>query len=272
MEAANFTAHNIELPGGNWTIGANEPVLADFSQTKAVVRFLKSQFPDPKNTQVVDLGCLEGGYAVEFARNGFQSLGVEVRQSNFENCQFVQKSLGLDNLRFVRDDVRNLATHGPFDATFCCGLFYHLDEPASFLKLLASQTKKVLILQTHYARAFDPLYDQKPLQLAARSADRFGIDFSRHNYRLSKLVKHDGVRGRWFGEFQEETSESRQEKLKWASWKNPKSFWIVKEDLIEAMRSAGFQTVMEQFDHVVDVRTDNLQSRHDRSLFIGIKS
>jgi hypothetical protein len=42
--------------------------------------------------RIADLGCLEGGYAVEFTRMGFSEVvGIEVRKSNFANCMFVKE-------------------------------------------------------------------------------------------------------------------------------------------------------------------------------------
>jgi hypothetical protein len=42
-------------------------------------------FPDGlRGKRIADLGCLEGGYAVEFARLGMNATGIEVRDSNFQ--------------------------------------------------------------------------------------------------------------------------------------------------------------------------------------------
>ncbi len=267
-----FTAHNVQLPDGSRTLGSQAELLSESPQTRAIVGVLKTFFPTPSQTTVADLGCLEGGYALEFARNGFQATGIEVRQSNVDNCLYLKEQTGLENLNFIQDDVRNLAQHGPFDSIFCCGLFYHLDKPFEFLNLLVQQTRKLLILQTHYARAWDPLYDLAPLQVAARVLRKLGRPIPRTNYRLSRLDVHEGIRGRWFPEFKKELPRNEQEKLKWASWENPKSFWMVKEDLLHAIKEAGFAHVFEQFDHVRDPRANTLASQHDRGLFIGVKA
>ena len=66
--------------------------------------------------RIADLGCLEGGSTVEFARLGFQSLGIDVREPNIEACRYVQSKTALPNLTFARDDVWNIANYGSFDA------------------------------------------------------------------------------------------------------------------------------------------------------------
>jgi len=65
--------------------------MQDLPLMKFSRQFLRLTFPAGiAGKRLVDLGCLEGGYAVEFARDGFDTLGIEVRQSNFKNCQRVK--------------------------------------------------------------------------------------------------------------------------------------------------------------------------------------
>src|ERR1700712_2944833 len=58
--------------------------------------------------RVLDLACLEGHYAIEFALHGAEVLGIEGRAASVAKCEFVQRNLGLERARFVQDDVRNL--------------------------------------------------------------------------------------------------------------------------------------------------------------------
>jgi SAM-dependent methyltransferase len=125
--SVTFTAHNIRLDSGVETKPELGFLLADHPWCVSAKRILETVFPSDKSrVRVADLGCLEGGYAVEFARMGFQVLGVEVRESNMAACRHVQSGLNLPNLQFVQDNAWNVAKHGPFDAIFCCGLLYQL--------------------------------------------------------------------------------------------------------------------------------------------------
>lgn len=145
-----FTAHNIALPDGSQTLpGAS--LTAGGGICQAALRTL-GLFLEPGGT-VADLGCLEGGYAVAFARAGYQVTGIEARAASHARCQQVADAVALPNLRFIRDDARNLADYGGFDAVFCCGLLYHLDEPDAFLRMLGKVTRRVLIVQSHYSAA-----------------------------------------------------------------------------------------------------------------------
>ena len=100
-----FTAHNIHLDDGTFTMGSPENELARHPRAESAVRFLRALFPQGcKGKRIADLGCLEGGYAVEFARMGFDTLGIEVRSNNFSNCLYVKKHLDLPNLEFAQDN------------------------------------------------------------------------------------------------------------------------------------------------------------------------
>ena len=247
---AGFTAHNIELPDGRQTAPEHE-LLAATSQLQGMLRSASALMPvtDPDTPpRVVDLGCLEGGYSVEFARHGYDALGIEARQQSFNRCEFVRRELGLANLRFAHDDVRNVAAYGPFEITFCCGLLYHMEDPAAFLELIASVTTRLLILHTHYA-TIEPQTE----------------------YPLGPLTTHEGLLGRWYQEFPPSMSKEVMEQQLWASWGNPVSFWPERKHLLQAIHKAGFPLVYEQFDWLGDIVSATYVEQHSRSLFIGVK-
>jgi methyltransferase family protein len=226
---------------------------------------------------IADLGCLEGGYTVEFARLGFQALGLDVRAANIEACRYVQSKLSLPNLKFVRDDVWNVAEYGPFDAVFCCGLFYHLDRPRAFLDVLSSVTRRLLILQTHFAEAGDSpslIHPRRLRRAVGRIVPLKNTATTTH--KLSRLTQHEGLPGRWFPEFRNERAFRDRENRRWASWGNRRSFWIQREYLLQAIRDAGFDLVMEQFDglgpSIAFEMTKGSYRTSGRSTFIAIKT
>ena len=86
-EHIEFTSHNIRLDNGSFT---KPDVRYSMDANQSFVsarRLLDTVFPGDKNHyRLADLGCLEGGFAVEFARMGFQVLGIEVREANIVYC------------------------------------------------------------------------------------------------------------------------------------------------------------------------------------------
>lgn len=249
-----FTAHNIRLDDGTLTKPDRGYSMEAYPWSVSARRILDTVFPGDKGRfRLADLGCLEGGFAVEFARMGFQVLGLEVRESNIAACRYVKANTNLPNLKFVRDDAWNIAKYGTFDAIFCCGLLYHLDRPYYFLKILSGITRRLLIVQTH-----------------------FSTQDTNDKFHLSEMTENESLRGRWYTEFATDGAFSQREGRKWAAWANRRSFWIQREYLLQALQDVGFDLVMEQFDSLGPKMAEELlhgyYRTNSRGTFIGIKT
>jgi SAM-dependent methyltransferase len=248
-----FTAHNIRLPDGTFTMPESNWTTAESPWMTSAQRVVEIVFGDRlAGRRVLDLGCLEGGYTLEFARMGMDAVGIEVRESNYANCELVREAFDLPNLSFVRDDVWNVSSQGPADVIFCCGLLYHLDRPRAFIELMASLAPKVIIMNTHYA----------PVEPSP-------------TFTLSDIVEHEGLPGRWYQEHAE-TDPSVLETFKWTSWSNQQSFWLTKPAILTALHDAGFDAVFEQYDWLGDdltaSMTDGYYVTHSRAQFVAIRS
>jgi len=255
MNANNFTAHNIRLDDGTQTLPSAGYTMDQHPVTRAVRRLLQNVFQGRlEGKSVIDVGCLEGGYATEFARWGMCSTGLEVRETNYSNCLYVRDHVNLPTLRFIHGDANDIARYGRFDVFFVNGLLYHLDRPRIFLENVARNCNKILILHTHVAFS-------QPTEGA-------------QIYSLSEPSENEGLRGRWFSEH-EDISREDLDRLKWTSWDNKRSFWIQKEYLLQVMRDLGFDLVLEQFDcmpNIVKEMTEGYYPKIDRVMLVGIKS
>ena len=86
----SFTT-NIRLDDGSTTMQDGTEMVEDHPWFKGTERVLKALLKRPiSETSIVDLGCLNGAYATGFARLGYNVCGIEVRQSNFDACQYVK--------------------------------------------------------------------------------------------------------------------------------------------------------------------------------------
>ena len=274
--SVQFTSHNIRLDDGSYTRPNLARPIEENPWLLSSKALLTSLLPGDKSRyRLADLGCLEGGYAVEFARLGFQVLGLEVREVNLAACRHVQSRTSLPNLEFVRDDAWNLANYGRFDVVFCCGLFYHLDRPKQFLEMLAETTNRVLILQTHFAVGTPAVTSALPLGLR-RLVGKWWPRTGAETYSLSGLTTHEGLRGRWYSEFRTDASFQDRDQRRWASWDNRRSFWVQREYLLKAIQDVGFNVVLEQFDSlgpdIADAMIRGYYHRQNRGTFVGVKS
>jgi hypothetical protein len=191
--------------------------------------------------RVLDLACLEGHYAIEFALHGAQAVGIEIREANINKALFLKEQLELDRVEFYRDDVRSLSEekYGRFDVVLCAGLLYHLDSPAifDFLHQVSGVCDRLAIFETFVS--LEPV--------------------------ISQVYKGKTYWGNHYIEHQETDSAEQRYKNLWASIDNTRSFWFTKPSLCNALDHAGFTSVYVQLNPSLE--------KHplDRHTFIAIK-
>jgi 2-polyprenyl-3-methyl-5-hydroxy-6-metoxy-1,4-benzoquinol methylase len=171
--------------------------------------------------RVVDLGCLEGHYAIEFALQGCEVLGIEGRAASVAKCEFARRELGLERLRFVQDDVRSFSRerYGEFDIVLCSGLLYHLPAPDAWQLICAMHEacRGLVIIDT-----FVSLSSQAIVEIG-------GLTYHGHFYP------------------EHEAGDAPQEKAAklWASLDNARSFWFTEPSLLNLLARAGFSSVFD---------------------------
>jgi SAM-dependent methyltransferase len=215
-----WSAHNILLGEDVYTIG--QGVAGDEIKLRRVVQSVADAWRRPlAGLRVLDLACLEGLYAVEFARHGARVTGIEGRQPNIEKARFAKEALALHSLELAQDDVRNLskAKYGGFDAVLCLGILYHLDAPDvfGFIERIAEVCEGFALFDTHVSLAAEKSQVHKDRTYWGRA------------YR-----EHDPA----------STPEQRAGQL-WASLDNPESFWLTRASLCNALSHAGFTSIHE---------------------------
>ena len=213
-----WTAMSIQL---SENLNTREPPRVDTRLTRflQLARDLSSIPLD--QTRVLDLACLEGHYAVEFALHGAEVVGIEGREDNIAKARFAKEALGLDRLSFVKDDVRNLSRerYGEFDIVICSGILYHLDVPDvfHFAEQIASVCKRLLILDTNFSM------------------------------KDATSVEHKGIRyhGWFYKEHEPQASQEERLKYVWASIDNVRSYWFTRPSLYNLLSNIGFTSVTE---------------------------
>jgi SAM-dependent methyltransferase len=217
-----FTTHRIKLADDVYT--ADTGVEPDIDLRVSAVLDATGGLAGKR---VIDVGCLEGGFSVEFARHGAaEVVGVEVRKLSVRRCELVRDLLGLTNLRFVCGDVLHELARAqePFDVVLATGILYHLAHPDAALQLMRDRCSGVLLLCTHVANA----------EVASHGCSDDLVDY----------VGAGGTyRGRRYSERGLEPTEATGDGDLWASWSNETSFWPLEDDLVRMIESAGFRSI-----------------------------
>ncbi len=206
---AHDIATNPERPGPHWLLRRTIQTIADLS--------LKSW----NQLRILDLGSLEGIYALEFASHGAEVVAIEGRDSNNAHARFAAEVLECRNVEFVTDDVRNLSPekYGQFDVVFCSGILYHLTgaDACRFLASIKKVCKRLTIIDTQFGL--------KP---------EHSMCWEGHSY--SGFVFREHALG--------DTPEVKSAQ-KWSSLDNDTSFWFTKPSLLNLLRDVGFTSVFE---------------------------
>jgi 2-polyprenyl-3-methyl-5-hydroxy-6-metoxy-1,4-benzoquinol methylase len=215
-----WTAHNVRLSENVYTMG-----LEDVGSAGGVRRFMQivtDVLRKPwSDIRLLDLGCLEGLYALEAGYHGAEAIGIDARITHIIKANFAKEIIGIPTVRFAVDDVRAITEekYGLFDAILCTGLLYHLDEPDVFkvIERMAAMCTGCLIIETHI------------------SAEHcMSISYKDKTYWGKKIHEHDPS-----------STLQERERNGWASIDNPESFWLTKISLFNALSHAGFTSVYE---------------------------
>jgi 2-polyprenyl-3-methyl-5-hydroxy-6-metoxy-1,4-benzoquinol methylase len=143
--------YDIPLPHGIWTRGHEG---LPHTRLKRVLQIIADISHKPlSECRILDLGCLDGIFSIEFALHGTDVTGIEIREDNLRRAIFVKDAHQLTNVQFIRDDVRNIsaAKYGSYDVILCSGIIYHLPIPDVFYfaERIYEMTNRAAIIDTH---------------------------------------------------------------------------------------------------------------------------
>ena len=144
---------DIPLPFDIWTKGN---LRIPQTRLKRIVQVVGDLSLKPiSECRILDLGCSDGMFSIEFALQGADTIGVEIRDANIKKAIFCKEALDLQNLEFRQDDVRNVSvdSYGRFDAIICSGIFYHLPaiDAINLVKTMYEMVNRLIVLDVRVA-------------------------------------------------------------------------------------------------------------------------
>src|SRR5215211_2825493 len=238
-------SYDIPLSFDIWTRGN---LRIPHTRLKRIVQVVSDLSHKPiSECRILDLGCLDGLFSIEFALLGADTVGVEIREANIKKTIFCKEVLGLQNLDFRQDDVRNISveSYGKFDAILCSGILYHLPaiDAINLINTMYLMSNRLMVIDTHIA------------------------------LEANERVLHDSAEywGSVYREFLDDTKPEDKAKALWASADNLTSFWFTRPSLINILTKTGCSSVYECFTPAhLNFGAPGLEHQ-DRCTFIALK-
>ena len=225
-----WTAHNILLPNGITTMPGNSN--QRYLQRSYLYHHLYKTWSQPRrrlyfrSPTVLDIGCLEGGIAIHFASMGFNTVGVDIRETNLKKADFASKALGLQHkCKWICGDVCDetlWSSFGKFDLIVCGGLLYHLDG------------SNIAFVINHMSRKLN--------NCGLAVVDTNFVD------KPSKTIEMDTglkVYGQDWIEHSDNDSLTERMPRSWSSLNINKAFWLTERSLCNVLVSYGFTDVIK---------------------------
>jgi SAM-dependent methyltransferase len=146
------TAVFLEAPPGTYAEDASK--ITFHNPHDGFLRRLRRAFPDGlESRSVLDCACNCGAYLFFAKEAGAGScFGFDIREHWIRQAKFLaeHRRQPSDDMRFEVLDLYDLPSRAPgrFDVTLFLGIFYHLPDPVTGLKMAADLTDELLILNT----------------------------------------------------------------------------------------------------------------------------
>jgi SAM-dependent methyltransferase len=238
QEHGEWTAMSIHLGDNRYT---RLPPAADW-RLRRFVQLVADLLGKPiSQARVLDLACLEGHYAIEFALHGAEVTAIEIRDANIAKARYAKEQLGLDKLTLVQDDVRNISVekYGRFDVIICAGFIYHLDVPDVFhtMERMAEMCTRLTIIESQMSM----------------------VDHDCVEYQGNKYW------GLWYQEHRPDATAEEKKADYWASIDNTRSFWFTPASMCNLASAVGFTSMFECHGPVMPDVAD------DRRTYVAMK-
>jgi len=218
-----WRAHNLRLARNVSTM--HEGVDAQDARVRRAVQLVSDLSRSRvKGLRILDLGCGEGGFAVELGKQGAEVVALEGRPALAEKAEFARQALGLRHVSIVRGDARRLTAeeYGFFDVVLALGILDRLDAPAVFdvAKRLGSVCKGFALIEARLAPT-------------PRAAHVF-----------------DGTTFRGAAHREHAAAASRVERLAAVdrSLDNERSFLLTRSSMLSLLGRSGFSSIAEALD------------------------
>jgi len=190
----------------------------------AIGKLRQSGF-DLTQTDVLELGPLEGGHTYMLAKAGARSVtAIEAHSGAYLKCLVTKELLGIERVSFLFGDaLKFLRENGrEFGLGFACGFLYHMTDPAEIIAQLARQCRALFLWTVGWDKEF--------VRLGTKEAGGIGPShFAEYGGFRHRLHRHDYGRVENYTMF----------------WGGPAShaYWMELDEILAAVKYFGYTAI-----------------------------
>lgn len=103
------------------------------------------KFVQPVGETILDLGCNVGRYAIHYAKEGFEVVGVDISSTVLKEAERKTAKLPkkvADRIKYIHSDIMDLKDLGTFDTIILTEILEHVIDPLAVLKKCATEFMK----------------------------------------------------------------------------------------------------------------------------------
>jgi 2-polyprenyl-3-methyl-5-hydroxy-6-metoxy-1,4-benzoquinol methylase len=104
---------------------------------------------EKSESTVLDLACHCGAFSLDLAHRGVKHAhGIEFREKNLKQAEFLRDYYRVDNTSFEQGDVYKLQEGTMYDVVMCLGIMYHVVQPVELLEYCYKHANKFVVIDT----------------------------------------------------------------------------------------------------------------------------
>lgn len=218
-----------DLFKGNWwsafppSFGATAGKVPHFQDSR--ITWAMEHLGGVAGRKLLELGPMEGGHTYMLEQAGAASiLAIEASPRAYLKCLVSKEVAGMKRASFLLGDFEEFLRHSNerFDAVIACGVIYHLKNPVEMIHNLARFTDRVYVWTQYFDRArIDAIPHMQRRFPGSHPAEHAGFRYIANRYE--------------YGDFLDTT--------RFAGGSDEYSHWLTREDLLGALRHAGFTEI-----------------------------
>ena len=144
----NVDKYNIDVQETGKYLYNNEKLLAHYFHLNIFIDTITKMY-DFNNKEILEIGCGDGIYTLELAKNikSLKIVATEPSEEGIISAKKTQEELKINNVIFDTLNVYDLKLDKKFDAILFNVVLHHLSDPEKAINMVSNSTNTIIIVE-----------------------------------------------------------------------------------------------------------------------------